>query len=336
MNRRTFLTLALTAAATATALFTPITHATEMAAVARAPKKIVIGMVAKSQSNDVFQAAYAGAKDAAKELGPKYDAEVTIDWRTPVDEDAAKQAENIEALTRAGVDGIIVSCSNAETVTPAINKAVAKGIPVAIFDSDAPKSRRFAFYGTEDTAAGERFIDELAKAMGEKGTVAMIAGNQSAPNLQARVKSAKEALKKYPNMKLLAASGGVFYHQETPEKAAETVATATNANPEIEGWAFIGGWPLFTNNALKWAPGKVKVVSCDALPAQLNYVRSGHVQVLLAQDCHGWGGKTVEMLLEKIVHKKDPAQVKTADPLLRVTKENVDEYGKNWEKWLAK
>ena len=32
-------------------------------------RKIVIGLVAKSQSNPVFQAAYAGARDAARELG---------------------------------------------------------------------------------------------------------------------------------------------------------------------------------------------------------------------------------------------------------------------------
>ena len=33
----------------------------------------------------------------------------------------------------------------------------------------------------------------------------------------------------------------------------------------------IGGWPLFTADALKWPAGTVKVVSVDALPAQLNY-----------------------------------------------------------------
>ncbi|HVT89294.1 MAG TPA: hypothetical protein VHD56_10610, partial [Tepidisphaeraceae bacterium] len=50
-------------------------------------KKIVIGIVAKSQSNPVFQAAHKGAKDAAAELGPKYGVEVEIDIRTPTDED---------------------------------------------------------------------------------------------------------------------------------------------------------------------------------------------------------------------------------------------------------
>lgn len=299
-------------------------------------RTVVIGMVAKSQSNDVFQAAYAGAKAGAVELGPKYGLNVTIDWRTPVSEDAAKQVEAIEALIRAGVDAILVSCSNAETLTPAIDRAVEKGIPVLCFDSDAPRSKRFAYYGTDDGPCGAAIIRELAKAMGEKGTVAMIGGNQSAPNLQARIAGAREELAKYPNMKLLSAGGGVFYHEETPEKAAEAVATATNANPEIEGWAFIGGWPLFTTNALKWEPGKIKVVSCDALPAQLSYLRSGHVQMLLAQDCFGWGHKGVEILLEKVVRGNAPPQERTIDPLTPVTRDNVDEFARNWDRWLGK
>src|SRR4051812_5330084 len=81
-------------------------------------RKIVIGFLAKSLTNDVFQAAQSGAKDAAKELGAKYNAEVEIEIRTPNEEDATKQAEAIEAFTRRGVDGIAVSCSEANTVTP--------------------------------------------------------------------------------------------------------------------------------------------------------------------------------------------------------------------------
>jgi ribose transport system substrate-binding protein len=86
---------------------------------------------------------------------------------------------------------------------------------------------------------GQKTVEVLAKAMGEKGTIAILAGNQSAPNLQNRVAGAKEELAKYPNMKLN--NPGVFYHVETPEKAAEAVQNAQNANPGIQGWAMIGG-----------------------------------------------------------------------------------------------
>ena len=259
-----------------------------------------------------------------------------IDWRTPTAENAQKQAEAIESLTRAKVDGIAVSCSEANTLTDAIDGAVDKNIPVMCFDSDAPDSKRFCYYGTEDITCGKAVMKELAAAMGDKGTVVILAGNQSAPNLQKRVAGVKEELKNHPNMKLLEAGGGVIYHEETPQAAAIAVATAQNANPSIEGWAMVGGWPLFTEDALKWAPGKVKVVSVDALPPQLAYLKDGHVEVLLAQDCYGWGHKSVEILLEKIVNHKSPESLRVIDPLTRVTKENVEEYGKHWEKWLGK
>ncbi|HEY5812533.1 MAG TPA: substrate-binding domain-containing protein [Terrimicrobiaceae bacterium] len=308
---------------------TPVSAAEEAAA---KKEKIIIGFVAKSLSNDVFQAAQAGAKAAAAELGPKYGVDIELEIRTPNDEDATKQAEAIGALARRGAKGIAVSCSEANTVTPAIDDAVKKGVAVMCFDSDAPNSKRFAYYGTDDKTCGKKTMEDLAKAMGEKGGVAILAGNQSAPNLQARVEGAKEQLKKYPNMKLV----NVFYHPETPEKAAEAVQNAQNANPDIQGWAMIGGWPLFTKDALKWDPGKVKVVAVDALPAELSYVTSGHVEALLAQDCYGWGTKSVEILLDKIVKNKTPEQVMVIDPLTKVTKENVESYGENWKKWLGK
>jgi ribose transport system substrate-binding protein len=299
-------------------------------------KKITIGLVAKSQSNAVFQAAYAGAKDAAKELADKYNADVTIDWQTPVDEDAQKQAEAIDALARGGAQGIAVSCSEANTVTPAINRAVGAGSVVMCFDSDAPRSKRLCYYGTDDITCGKTVMAELAKAMGDKGAIAILAGNQSAPNLQTRVQGVRDELKNHPNIKEINDGSGVFYHPETPEDAAAAMQTAQTTNPDITGWALVGGWPLFTKGALKWEPGAVKCVSVDALPAQLGYVESGHVQALYAQDCYGWGYKSVEILLEKIVNGKDPESQRIIDPLTRVTKENVADFAKKWDKWLGK
>lgn len=297
-----------------------------------ADKKITIGVVAKSQSNPVFQAAQQGALDAAKELGPKYGVEVTINIQTPPSEDAQKQAQAVEQLGRAGANGIIVSCSDANALTPAIDKAVGAGSVVICFDSDAPRSKRLAYYGTDDATCGKLVMQELAKLMNEKGTIAVLAGNQTAPNLRARAAAVREEAGKHAGITIL----DTYYHPETPEQAAAEVQRQQSTHPEIQGWAMIGGWPLFTRDALKWEPGTIKVVSVDALPAQLGYLKSGQLQVLLAQDCYGWGYKSVEMLLEQIVNHKAPPSVKVIDPLTRVTKENADEYAKKWDKWLGK
>jgi ribose transport system substrate-binding protein len=299
---------------------------------ASAQKTYTLGLVAKSQGNPVFQAARVGAEAAARELSAQHNLKIKIDWRTPNEEDAQKQAEAIEQLVLAGAAGIAVSCSDANKLTDAINSAVKNGVPVATFDSDAPASKRFVCYAVDDEQCGQRVMDELAKVMGGKGVVAILAGNPNAPNLQKRVAGVKTAAKKYPGIKLR----DTFYHKETPQDAAAKVEQVMQANPDIGGWAMIGGWPLFTDNALKWPAGTVKCVSVDALPQQLGYLRSGHVQMLLAQQCYDWGHRSVELLIDKIHFKKNPSTVKDVSELVPVTKDNLEAFAKNWEKWLPR
>src|SRR5882724_10748193 len=299
---------------------------------AQGKKTYTFGLVAKSQNNPVFQAARVGAEQAARDFGAKYGVTIKIDWRTPNEEDPQKQAEAIEQLVLAGADGLSVSCSDANKLTDAINHAVKNGVPVATFDSDAPASKRFVTFGVDDEKCGEQVMDKLAKIMDGKGVVAILAGNQNAPNLQKRVQGVKNAAKKYPGIKIR----GAYYHKETPQDAAAKVEQVMQANPDITGWAMIGGWPLFTDNALKWQPGAVKCVSVDALPPELAYLRSGHVQLLLAQQVYEWGYRSVEHLINKVHLKKDPPAVKDVSPLIPVTKANADEFARNWEKWLPK
>src|SRR6478609_7356 len=197
-----------------------------------ADKTYTIGLVAKSQGNPVFQAARVGAEQAAKDLGKKYNINIKIDWRTPVEEDAKKQADAIEQLVLTGANGIAVSCSDANKLTDAINSAVKNGVPVATFDSDAPASKRFVTFGVDDIKCGEQVMEELAKIMGGKGVVAILAGNQNAPNLQKRVQGVKSAAQKYPSIRIRE----TYYHKETPQDAAAKVEQVMQSNPDITGW----------------------------------------------------------------------------------------------------
>jgi ribose transport system substrate-binding protein len=296
-------------------------------------KSYTIGLVAKSQDNPVFIAAKAGAEAAAIEYGKKYGVEIKIDWQTPVSEDAQKQADLISALAARGAAGIAVSASDATKLKVAIDSAVDAGVPVVTFDSDVPTSKRFAYYGTDDFEAGAALAAEIAKSLDGKGTVAILAGNQNAPNLQARVRGVKETLaKKSPEVKVL----NTYYHKETPQDAVKKIEEVQAGNPQITGWVFVGGWPLYTQNALDSLRGKARVVSLDTLPPTLPYLKNGDVDVLLGQRYFGWGQESVRMLMENILEGKTPEKPLVNAPLDRVSKDNADEYGKNWEKWLKK
>jgi ribose transport system substrate-binding protein len=172
-------------------------------------------------------------------------------------------------------------------------------------------------------------MDELAKQMGEKGSVAILAGNQNAPNLRKRVEGVREAAKKYPAMKIV----DTFYHIETPQDAAAEVVRVQNAYPQIQGWAMVGGWPLFTQSLLTdLDPKKVKIVAVDALPAELAYVEKGLAPVLLAQPTYLWGYVSVEKILDKVHMKQDVPAVIPMD-LVRVSKENLGTCARQLKTW---
>jgi ribose transport system substrate-binding protein len=291
--------------------------------------KIKIAMIAKSSTNPVFLAARTGAERAAAEISQKEGIQVTVDWLTPPQEDGQVQAQRIQQAVNDGADAILISCSDAGKVTGAINDAVARGVAVMTFDSDAPQSQRFAYYGVDDIKTGQQTMAELATLMGGKGKVAILAGNQNAPNLQNRVKGAKEEAAKHPGMTVI----GTFNHIETPQDAAAEVVRVNNAYPDIQGWAMIGGWPLFTRSLLTdLNPDKVKVASVDALPAQLEYIEKGVVPVLLAQSVYLWGDIGVRTIVDKL-HANKEVPVLIPMELVKVTKENLGAWAKQLKDW---
>lgn len=292
-------------------------------------KTLTIALIAKSSTNPVFLSSRTGAEAAAKELSEKHGIAIVIDWRTPPTEDGQIQAQRIAQAVNEGAHAILISCSDAGKVTGAINDAVARGVPVMTFDSDEPDSKRFAYYGVDDILTGASVMAELAGQLGGKGKVAILAGNQNAPNLRNRVEGVKKEALKHKGIEIV----GTFYHVETPQDAAAEVLRVMRAYPDIHGWAFVGGWPLFTRTLLTdLDPTKVKVVSVDALAPELAYIEKGIAPVLLAQPTYLWGYESVKIIVDKVHLKKDVPVMNRMD-LVRVSKENLGSWARQLREW---
>jgi ribose transport system substrate-binding protein len=308
----------------------PVATAPGVAApAAPATKPIRIAMIAKSSTNPIFLSARRGAETAAKDLSGKLGVPIEVIWLTPPQEDGQIQAQRIAQAVNEGASAVLVSCSDAGKLTGAINDAVARGVPVMTFDSDAPQSKRFAYYGVDDRQLGEDVMAELAKLIGGRGKVAMLGGNQNAPNLRRRIEGMKAEAAKHHGIQLV----GTFYHAETPQDAAAEVIRVNNAYPDIKGWAMAGGWALFTKTLLTdLDPNKVKIVSVDALPTQLPYVEKGLAPVLLAQSSYLWGNVGVTKIVDKLYFKKDVPEIVSMDPV-RVTIESLGSWARQLRQW---
>ena len=302
---------------------------------AAASRPLRIAMIAKSASNPSFVAARTGAENRARELSASLGRPITIEWLTPPQEDGAVQARRIAQAVKEGMDGVLLSCSDARTATPAIDDAVAHGVPVMTFDSDAPDSRRFAYCGVDDIKTGEMIMEELARLVPRNAHVAVLAGNRAAPNLSRRVEGILRAAARHPDIKVV----GTFYTVETPEDASATVIQIDAAHPDIDGWAMVGGWALYTKTLLhdlqqdsRRRRRPVKIVSINALPPQLAYVEAGVAPVLIAQPTYLWGEIGVDALVDKVTGRKPvPAHIEAE--LVRVSADNLGAWARQLRAW---
>ena len=284
--------------------------------------RLRFAVIPKSLDIPVFNYAKIGAERQAKDYG-----NVDILWNAPATPDQLKQKEILESAITQKVDGIAISSLNGDFLTETINKAIDAGIPVVTWDSDAPKSKRVAFYGVDDFAGGRILGEQAVRLLNGKGKVAIIT-SMGATNLQRRLDGMKEALGKAPGIQIVE----VFDIKEDTVRCAELIATGTNRYPDLAAWLSTGGWPVFTRNASAAIdPAKTKLIAFDTIQPALDLLREGKATVLVGQKYFGWGSETVKLLYD-IKHGKMPAATVIDSGLDVVTKENLDDYLAKWKK----
>jgi ribose transport system substrate-binding protein len=289
------------------------------------PHTLRFAFIPKALHIPVFSYARIGAERAAKQIGG-----IEIIWRGPESTDEIRQKEILESFIAQRVDGIAISCLNGDLLTDAIDRAVDAGIPVVTWDSDAPKSKRQAFYGVNDVEAGRALGDGLAKLLNNRGRVAMIT-SLGADNLQKRLDGAKDALKTHPDIQIVE----VFDVRDDAVRVAEVIASASQRYPDLDGWLSVGGWPVFVRNALDPVdPARTKVVAFDTIPPAPDLLRAGKVQLLVGQKYFGWGEESVR-LLKSIISGNRPAQPYQYSGMDVVTRDNLDTYLAQWKRWEA-
>lgn len=260
------------------------------AACAEDARPLTIVVVPKAIDNLIFLDAKAGAQAAGQALG------INVEWTGPATSDAAAQAEVVQKLIDRGVDGILISCNDAQVLGPVIDRAVEAGIAVATFDADAPDSGRLFYIGSDNYALGLASAHQMLALLPQGGRVAVLEGNPDALNLQQRLQGfydgiAGSGIECYP-----AVSGKDDF--VTSVAVVEQFTAETEA---LDAWFLAGGWPLFAEpealpNLTAFARAGGHVVAVDAAWPMLRHVEDGVVDVLLGQGYTEMGEVGVTLL----------------------------------------
>jgi ribose transport system substrate-binding protein len=286
------------------------------------PRTLKFALIPKSLDIPVFNYANVGAQREAAALG-----DVDVIYRGPDHPDQVLQKQVLESFIQQKVDGIAISVLNAESLTSTIDQAVEAGIPVVTWDSDAPASKRFAFYGVDDFKSGQEMGKAAADLLNGKGTVAFIT-SLGANNLARRLEGVKDVLKNYPGIKVIE----TYDVQEDSIRASQMIASGSNRYPDLGAWISVGGWPVFTAKALDPVPPTTKVISFDTNPPAPDLVKAGKAHVLIGQKYFGWGSETVKLLYDAVKNNKRPTTVVIDSGVDVVTIKNVDDYMALWKK----
>jgi ribose transport system substrate-binding protein len=238
----------------------------------------------------------------------------------PLKGELAEQQRYIEDVMVMGFQGLAVSPVNPDSMTDLLNKAAAK-MPVICHDSDAPKSKRVSYVGTNNVEAGRAAGAAALKALGEtkKGKVALFVGRIDMQNAIERRAGVEEVLKP-TGLEILP----VFLDGTDRAKAKKNVEDALARYPDlvltIGLWSYNG--PSLAG-AIRASSRKVKpaIVAFDEDEETLKAVEDGLIYATIVQKPFEFGYQSMKLLKEIHDGKQVPANVNPG--IETISKENL-------------
>lgn len=282
-------------------------------------KKFKLAFVSNNAS-PFWTIAHAGTDAAVKELNGA----VEVDFRIPSDGQAGTQRQMLDDLLARGVDGIAVSPIDPANQTDFLDKVASQTLLIT-HDSDAPKSKRVCYIGTDNTAAGVEAGKLIKEALPAGGKIMMFVGTLDAANAQERFTGIK---------KELAGSKVEIIDVRTDEtdraRAQKNVEDTLVKYPDIS--ALVGLWsyngPAILNGVKSSGKvGAVKIICFDEEEETLAGVASGAIYGTVVQQPYEFGRQSILRMAKYLQGDREALAGGTQIvPTLSIKKEGVAEF----------
>lgn len=287
------------------------------------PKIVKLAFVTNNAS-EFWKIAAAGVHKYEKE------SKVQVDIKLPSTGTTEEQNQILENLASQGYDAIAVSAIAPSDQVPVLDK-VAEKTKLITFDSDAPKSKRLLYIGTNNFEAGKALGKEIVKMLPDGGKMAVFVGTLSADNARQRLKGIEDAIQGH-DITI------IDKREDNTDraKARSNVEDIINAHSDL---SLVAGLWSYNGPAIAAAlealgkKDKIKAAVFDEEQETLNAIAHGTIAVTVVQKPFQFGylsSKWMNELAtdEKAAMAKIPESKAIDTGVEVIDKNNVDEFSK--------
>jgi ribose transport system substrate-binding protein len=281
-----------------------------------AKKNYKMTLVAGVKGDEFYITMNCGAQAKAKELG------VTLDFQGPDKFDAGLQTPVVNAVAAKKPDAVLIAPTDTKAMYAPIKQLADGGAKVALVDTTLEQAD-FAVsqIASDNEGGGKEAAKTLGELIGGKGKVFVVNVKPGISTTDARGKGFEEGAKEAGLTYV-----GQQYDDDDPAKAASIVKAVLAKNPDLKG---IFATNLFSAEGAASGVreagklGQVKIVGFDAGPKQVEDLKKGTVQALIAQKPAEIGADGVEQAYNALTGKSTEKKIGTG--FTSVTKDNLAE-----------
>jgi len=271
-------------------------------------------LVAGVKGDEFYITMNCGAQAEAKKLG------ASLNFQGPNEFSADQQTPIVNAVAAKKPDAVLIAPTDTKAMYAPIKQLADGGSKVVLVDTTLEQADlAVSQIASDNEGGGREAASTLAKLIGGSGKVFVVNVKPGISTTDLRAKGfeagAKEAGLDYI---------GQQYSQDDPAKAASIVKAILASNPDLKG---IFATNLFSAegaaSGLKEAGklGDVKIVGFDAGPKQVQDLKDGLVQALIAQRPAQIGSLGVQQAIAALDDK--PTKKKIATGFVSITKDNL-------------
>jgi ribose transport system substrate-binding protein len=278
------------------------------------PKKYTITLI-KGVNGDPFYATMAcGAQAEAAKHGATLSVVGGDKWG------ADAQTPVVNSVIAQHPDAVMIAPNDKQALFAPLHQLVGAGIKLVIVDTGLDdQSDAVSVISSDNAGGGKLAADALGDQISGKGSVFVMNVQPGISTTDARAKGfIDEMAAKYPNVKVLETQ----YNDDDPAKAASITTSVLSAHSDLAGvFATNVQGAEGTATGLKQAgkQGAVKVIGYDAGPQQVQDLKDGIVQGLIAQDPFTEGVNSVQQAIAALSGQPVTKEVHTALAALTIS-----------------